>query len=85
MKKRVIIKKHESVNVILNKLNFEPVKDQKTRGEDTIYWLIFTFPNGKATTVHICKDGWQFTGGPKRKYTEGLLEILVETIKEKTI
>lgn len=78
----VIIMGQEEIKELLNHLEFQPIEDQRDRGEGAIYCLVFSLPNGKEAAVHVCEDGWCFTGGLTRKYSKTLLEFLGEKARK---
>jgi hypothetical protein len=72
-----IISKQDEMATLLSYLQFQTTEDQRDRGEDTVYWLTFSLPNGREALVHVSKDGWKFTGrGQRREYSRELLQFL---------
>ena len=81
-----IISKQDEMATLLSYLQFQTLEDQRDRGEDTAYWLTFSLPNDREAQVHVCKDGWKFTGrGPRREYSRELLNFLDKKMSKREL
>lgn len=61
---------------LLGQLKYELIEDQGDNCEHIGDCLRFLLPNGNEAVVHIIHDGWQFTGGPRRKCADGLPKMI---------
>ena len=81
-----IISKRVDMATVLSYLQFQALEDQRDRGEDTVYWLTFSLPNGREALVHVSKDGWKFTGsGPRREYSREILQFLGKKVNRQKL